>query len=311
MLDKQNCKGIWSGITIPWKEDYNFNDKRFAYDCEKICEAGVPGIYTTGSSGESYALDFDEFKYMVDVFSDTMKNKSALAVVGCHDVNTRDAMKKMDYVAKKGVIDGVQFAFPFWLKMNENECYNYINEICTSFPTLGFWHYNTERSKVKFIGKQYIDLINKHKNLVATKWTDTDIFAYCELSIEASQLNHFVGEEFLLYGMMNGAVGSCSSLVNGNPKLILEFYRLCLDKQWVLANEIQKKINRWFIKVVIPLIQKGYLDPVIDKAIAYIGGYNPPDNIITRKPYKCLSKEELMDFQSMTQGIFPEFIYKG
>lgn len=59
MLNKENCRGIWCGIDIPWNKDYSFNDKRFAYDCAKMCEAGVPGIYTTGSSGEWHALDFN------------------------------------------------------------------------------------------------------------------------------------------------------------------------------------------------------------------------------------------------------------
>lgn len=76
-----------------------------------------------------------------------MKGKKILSVVGCH-LNTRDAMKKMDYVAGKGTIDGIQFAFPSWMKMSESECYDYVDEICYAYPKHGFWHYNTERSKV-------------------------------------------------------------------------------------------------------------------------------------------------------------------
>lgn len=310
MLNKENCRGVWAGIQLPWNEDYSFNDKRFAYNCEKICEAGVPGIYSTGSSGEWSSLDFDEFKYLVDVFDDVMKDKKTLAVVGCHDLNTRDAIKKIDYVAQKNSIDGVQFAFPLWLQMNEEECYEYVNEICSAYPELGFWHYNTGRSKVKFTGKNY-EKLTHNKNLIATKWTDSDMLSYNDLATFAGDLNHFVGEHFLLYGMMNGAAGSCSSLVLGNPKFFLDFYDLCEKKEWVKANEMQKKVNKWFTMVVRPIVAKGHLDPVMDKAIAYIGGFNPPENILTRKPYKPLTQDELKEFKEMTEKVFPEFIYKG
>ena len=123
-------------------------------------------------------------------------------------------------------------------------------------------------------------------------------------------INCFVGESSLAYCMANGARGSCSAFVNGNPRLILDLYELCVEERWEEAVMLQKKVNTWVVKVVMPFFNKyEMMDPVIDKMIQYAGGYNPPDNVYTRKPYIPVSKEVLERFKEETEQVFPEFIY--
>jgi dihydrodipicolinate synthase/N-acetylneuraminate lyase len=310
MLNQFNSKGIWSGINLHWHDDGSFDEKSFAASCSKMADTGVAGVYTTGTSGELHAIDFDEFKSIVDVFAEVMKGKKAQAAVGCHAWNTKDVLKRIDYVAQKKSIGGVQFSFPSWITMKEQECYDYIDELCSSHPELGFWHYNTMFSKVYFQAGNYPGIVEKNPNFFGVKWTNTDVAAVNDLTLLLPQINVYLGESVLLYGMMCGAVGCCSSLVNGNPKLILDFYRLCVNKEWERANVIQQKINAWMLKVVMPYVRSGVSYPAIDKAITYVGNFDRPRNVLIRKPYSVMSDQDLKEFEQRTIEVFPEFIYQ-
>lgn len=196
MLTRENLKGVWAAVPTPWNEEEKFDEAIFRENVVRLCEAGVHGVYTTGSTGEFYALDFEEFKRMVDAFSKETKNKKVLTQVGCTSINTRDSIKMIRYVEEKD-IDGVQVAFPFWMKLRDEECIKYFKDINQVCPNIGIIHYNIMRSKRFFHGKDYKKLVKEVPNLVGTKFTSTNFGEWMGLMIDAPELCHFTGEPFL------------------------------------------------------------------------------------------------------------------
>ena len=70
MLNLDNLKGIFVAVPIAVTSDGEFIEEDYRADIRAICSSGVHGIYTTGTTGEWYALDDEEFQWMVDVFLD-------------------------------------------------------------------------------------------------------------------------------------------------------------------------------------------------------------------------------------------------
>ena len=58
------------------------------------------------------------------------------------------------YVREKD-IDGVQVAFPFWMKLRDEKCIKYFRDISQACPNIGIVHYNIIRSKRLLRGRDY------------------------------------------------------------------------------------------------------------------------------------------------------------
>jgi dihydrodipicolinate synthase/N-acetylneuraminate lyase len=303
MLTKENLRGVWASIVMPWDKDGNFDEATFRENAAKLVEAGVHGIYTTGSTGEFYALDFDEFEYMVDVFADETVGKT-LTQVGCTWINTRDSIRMARYAADKG-IDGVQVGIPFWMALNDDEVLRYFIDLSQACPDVGIVHYNTGRAKRFLTGRDYQCICDKVPNLIGTKYGSSEFAAWMELQINGPELNHFVGEGDLVMGMMFGAKGMYCSHALMNPKFMLDWYGMCERGEWDEAIKIQWRISRWLVKDVYPLITAGHLDPTLDKAFQEMAGWLKGSRW-TRPPHDPLSDEEMARLIEGSRQHYPE-----
>lgn len=308
MLTFENLKGVFVSIDIPWDKDDRINEKALFENVQKYIPTGVHGLYTTGTTGEFYALNFDEFKVLVDVFSDAVKGKNILTQVGCTAISTKECYRMCDYVASKGNIDGIQIALPFWMALTDEECDMFFKDICPSFPQMGFISYNTTRSKKFLTGADYKRIRQSAPNLIGAKFTGSSFYDLNEILIEAPEMSIFTGEDFLVPGMMAGARGTYTSLALGNPWFILDFYRLCEKGEWADAMKMQKRINEWFIKALTPIDSpRGYKDSAGDRAIRNAGGFIK-GNLKCAKPYVYYSEAEVEKLVEATRKFLPEFI---
>jgi 4-hydroxy-tetrahydrodipicolinate synthase len=288
---------------MPWDEEGNLEEATFRKNVAKLIEAGVDGLYTTGSTGEFYAMDFDEFERMVDIFAEETGG-NVLTQVGCSWMNTRDSIRMARYAADRG-IDGVQVAVPFWMELNDDEVLKYFVDLSRACPDVGIVHYNIRRAKRFLNGRDYQRICAEVPNLIGSKFCSTEFAAWMELHINGPELNHFVGEGDLVMGMMFGAKGMYCSHPLMNPYFIIDWYRMCERREWEPAIEIQWKVSRWLVKDVGPLFRAGHIDPTLDKAfqemVGWLGGSR-----ITRPPYIPLSDEEMAQLEAGTRERYPE-----
>jgi len=132
MLTKENLKGVWAGVPTSWDEEGEFDEITFRENISRLRDAGVDGIYTTGGSGEFYAYSFDEFRRMVDVFTDEVVGQVSNQV-GCTWFDTRGVIQRAIYATERG-IDGVQVAFPCWMALTDDECVQFFRTFRRLFP---------------------------------------------------------------------------------------------------------------------------------------------------------------------------------
>src|SRR5262245_26361424 len=309
MLTRENLRGIFAAVPIPWDEHGRFQETVFRRDIATLCASGVHGIYTTGTTGEFYALDFEEFRGLVDAFLAEAKLYKTTTQVGCTALNTRDAVRMASYAVDKGV-DGVQVALPFWMPLNDREIVDFFREVSRACGDTPLVHYNTNRSK-RFLGVQeYVMILQEVPTIIGTKFGSSDFGALSDLLLHLPQLAHFVGEHMMLPGVMLGARGCYSSLALLNPWLTNRFFDICEKKHWESAIEMQRKVSRFFIEALFPLFEQGYNDAAIDKAMAAATGFLQCSPRV-RAPYASLPPEFVAQIKNYLELNMPEFLDKA
>src|SRR3977135_15205 len=112
-LTADNLRGIWAGITLSWDDKDRFDEASYRTNTEAMCRAGVHGLYTTGSTGEFYAIELDEFRRMVDIQVEICGRHKMPLQIGCCADSTRKVIRMLEYVADKPEVGGAQVAVPY------------------------------------------------------------------------------------------------------------------------------------------------------------------------------------------------------
>ena len=142
------------GVSIdPWEQEGGFDEGSFREELARLVTSHPHGIYTTGSTGEFYALDWDEFKRMVDVFVSETVGKVPIQV-GANWFNTRDTIRRAMYARDAGV-DGAQICFPGWMEMRLQDNDQFLEDVYRAVPDIALIHYNVGRARRVFHGHDY------------------------------------------------------------------------------------------------------------------------------------------------------------
>jgi len=307
-LTSDTLRGIWAGVTLPWNEDYSLDEQSLRENLRRLVDARVHGIYTTGSTGEFYALDMSEFRQVVDIVTQVVCPTGTPVQIGCCSDDTRDILRQMEYAVSKGV-DGLQFALPYWMELTDRAVLHFFEDVSTAFPDTPLTHYNIPRAKRFLTGEMYSIILELVPNLIGVKFTFAGShFGDLQSSIHKTpQLAYFVSENLLVTGMQLGARGSCSSIVCMNPGFMLNMFSLAEQKEWQKALEMQERVVS-FTNDLAPLMEQfglGGIDPVVDKGLAVASGFLVGHQR-TRAPYIGWSDEGVQAVRTWLQEEYPD-----
>ena len=51
-LTRDTFTGPWAGLPVAWTDDDRFDEVTYRADVARCCQAGIPGVYTGGTTGE-------------------------------------------------------------------------------------------------------------------------------------------------------------------------------------------------------------------------------------------------------------------
>ena len=120
MLTRDNLVGPWAGPPVAWTEDDKFNEEVYRADIRRCCDVKVPGIYTAGTTGEFYAMEFDEFQAVTRATVEECEPYDMPVLIGCTSTYTLGAVRRVEFAAKTGA-DGVQLALPYWMPIADDQ----------------------------------------------------------------------------------------------------------------------------------------------------------------------------------------------
>jgi len=277
ILNKTNLKGIWAGVPLSWDEHYELDETSYRKNISRLVGDGVEGIYINGTAGEFYALSWDDFKHVVEVFLDEADR--VLTQVGCCATNTRDVIRMIRYAADRGA-SGVQLVIPFWYKLSEREVLQFFADVASACPDVSLIHYDNRNTKWNLSAAHYPAIVNVCSNLVGVKYGGelTDIQWMSE---ELPNLCVFVPENQLASASMLGARGSYGTIPYINPKFTRQYWEAVADADWKTAMQFQGTMIRFFREVEGAT---DYCGPGIDKLLGVASGYLA-GSVRIRKPY--------------------------
>src|SRR5580698_4391860 len=119
-LTSETVKGMWAGLRVPWDAQDQLDENALRENVRRVCKAGVPGVYTHGTTGEFYAQSEGEWKRVVDATVEESKPWNIPTQIGCTALWTAEVIRRVAYSQKVGA-DGVQIAFPFWLELTDDQ----------------------------------------------------------------------------------------------------------------------------------------------------------------------------------------------
>ena len=104
-----------------------------------------------------------------------------------------------------------------------------------------------------------------------------------------------------------GAIGSCSSFVYQNPRIMLKVFDLVLKKDWPALKPWMDKYNRIIFEGLKPCFDAGCADSAIDRLLGLSAGFLKT-SLKCRGPYPSCSPEQLAQFRDWLQNNYPEFL---
>jgi dihydrodipicolinate synthase/N-acetylneuraminate lyase len=262
---------------MSWDEHDRFDENTYVTNAKRVIASGVHGLYTTGSTGEFYALDFDEFRRMVDIQAELCGAAAMPLQVGCCADATRKTLRMLEYAADKSAVGAAQVTLPYWMTLSDRELVRFFRDLRTACPDLPLVHYNIPRAKRFLIGPDYERLLDVAPNLIGVKFCSADqhFAQLCEAIGRTPQISYLVAETTLVDAMKSGARGCFSSLSLMNPALILRLYDAAQCGDWKTATRLQSRVTEFFAacESYVGALGEGTADPVIDKALAIASGF--------------------------------------
>lgn len=310
-LKADQVRGIWAGITMSWDAADRFDEKSYAQNIRRAIEAGVHGIYTTGSTGEFYAIEFEEFRRMVDIQAGLCGKAGMPLQIGCCADATRKAIRLLEYAAGQSAVGAAQIVLPYWMELTEREMLQFFRDLHSACPDLPLVHYNIPRAKRFLTGPDYRRILDACPSLIGVKFTFAgQYFGALQDALRVTpELSYFVGENLLASAMQLGARGCYSSLVLTNPQEMLDFYAAAASGDWDRAMTTQKHVSRFFTEFesFVESLGEGQIDPVGDKGLAVASGF-AAGSARCRAPYIGWSKKTVAAVRQWLGAHFPEYL---
>ena len=313
-LTAATLHGIWSGVTMSWDADYGFDERTYATNAERAASFGVAGLYTTGSTGEFYALEFDVFCAMVDIVADVCGRAGLPLQIGCCADATAKTIRLFEYAASKPQVSAAQVNIPYWMELTDAELQQFFKDLYSACPNTPLVHYNIPRAKRFLHGSDYLRILEAAPNLIGVKYTfaGTNFGALQSDMLATPMLSYFVAENLLVSAMLLGARGCYSSVVNTNPKVMLDMYAHAAAGRWAEATRMQQRVCRFLDdwEAFAEELGEGLIDPVGDKAMAVASGCLAGHQRC-RPPYIGWTDEGIAAFAAWLNDNYPEFVYRA
>ncbi|MFO7976430.1 MAG: dihydrodipicolinate synthase family protein, partial [Candidatus Hydrogenedentota bacterium] len=146
MLTRETFEGPWAGLPVAWAATGALDEASYRAAVARCCDAGIPGVYSGGTTGEFYAMEFEDFQRVARVTVEECHARGTPAMIGCTATSARGATKRAAYAADIGA-DAVQVALPFWLEVPDAEVVPFFQAVSDAAQGLPLSIYDTLRTK--------------------------------------------------------------------------------------------------------------------------------------------------------------------
>jgi 4-hydroxy-tetrahydrodipicolinate synthase len=307
MLTRETFIGPWAGLPVAWTDDDRFDEQTYRGDVARCCEVGMPGVYTGGTTGEFYAMEYDEFRAVAWATVEECRARGKPVMIGCSSTYTIGAARRAAYAAEIGA-DAIQVALPFWMEISDDMIVPFFKQVVTASGGLPFSVYETTRVKRALTVDQHRAIKDALPGYMMVKANAGTVGCTPEGCAALSQfINVFVGED--KWGRLGriGANGCCSSVVYWNPYVTLPLWRQLQQRDWARVDATCGRINELITFLVATFGPKGFTDTAFDRLGGVASGFLKT-SLRSRGPYLSCTPEDVETLRRWYREHFPEML---
>jgi hypothetical protein len=183
---------LFATCTIPWDPAYRFDEPLFR---REVCRraAVTRHLYVFGTAGEGYAVSESQYRAVAAAFLDEARANGVDPTLGVVSLSLETIVERIEWARELGC-RSFQLSFPSWGALRGPEIDAFFDATCGRFEDCSFHHYNQTRTKLLLRADQYAALARRHPNLVAVKYSTTDVDALEACIDAAPELQFFPTE---------------------------------------------------------------------------------------------------------------------
>ena len=306
-LSGQGFRGPWAGLPVAWTEAGAFDEETYRLDVRRCADARMPGVYTGGTTGEFYAMEFDEFRAVARATVEECHAGGVLAMIGCTSTYTLGACRRAAYAGEIGA-DAIQVALPFWLEIGDAQIVPFVRDVVRASGGLALSVYETGRAKKKLTLDQHRAIKEAVPQYLMSKSTAGTLGATPEGCAQLSQfISVFVGETRWADLGPLGAAGGCSSAVYWGPRFVLDLWKQVEAKDWTSVNVGCTKLDGLFEFLFQTFGGRGFTDSGFDRLGGIASGFLKT-SVSHRGPYPHPTPADVERLRAYYSQHFPEML---
>lgn len=307
MLTRDNFTGPWAGLPVAWTPDNQFDEPTYRADVARCCQADAPGVYTGGTSGEFYAMEFDEFQQVATATVETCHQHQTPAMIGCSSTYTLGAIRKAEFAGSLKA-DAIQVALPFWLEVGSGQLVEFFRDVSDSCGHLPLSIYETTRAKRILTLDEHRAIHDALPNYLMVKSNAGTLGVTVDGCRSLSEfVNVFVGENRWAELVPHGVRGGCSSMIYWNPQVTLDYWQAVNNKDTTSIETWSNKINALFQFLHAEFGSRCLTDTAYDRLVGIATGFLQT-NLAGRKPYPSATADDVATVHQWLANNFPEML---
>ena len=307
MMTRENFTGPWAGVPVAWTQEDEFDEQTYRTDIAQCCQAGVPGVYTGGTTGEFYAMEFDEFQTVTRATIEVCRAHNTPVMIGCGSTYTRGAARRVALAAELGA-DAVQVILPYWIELGDAQIVPFFKEVAAAAGDLAISIYeSTQVRKILTVG-QHRAIKDAVPNYLMVKSNAGTLGATPDGCAALSEfVNVFVGERLWAKLGPHGAKGCCSAMVYWNPRIILQLWSDVEKQNWSAVDEGCRRLEELVEFVLKHFVPKGFTDSAFDRMGGRASGFLKT-SLHNRGPYPSATEQDVQTLRQWYQQHYPEML---
>ncbi len=309
MLTRETFIGPWAGLPVAWTEDNTFDEDTYRADVARCCEAKIPGVYSGGTTGEFYAMEFDEFQAVTKATVEECKRHGTPCMIGCSSTYTLGVVRRVEFARQMGA-DAVQIALPFWMETPDAEIVPFFAAASAAAgDDVAISIYETMRAKKALTLAQHQAIKKAVPQYMMVKANANTLGASVDGCKQLSEfVNVFSSEHYFAKFGPVGQIGACSALVYWNPRIMLAMWQDVLAKKWD-AVKVQCESFEKLVDFLINGIcgERVLLDTALDRLGGVSSGFLKT-SLRSRGPYPSTTQDDVEALRAWYAKNWPEML---
>lgn len=236
-------KGIIAAMSTPFFEDETINEAELRKQVERFISAGLHGVFTLGTNGENYAMNFEEKVRVMECVIDQAAHRLPVYVgTGCTTTKETVALTKK---ARELGADCASVVSPYFAANTQEGLYSHYRAVAEEggLPVL---IYNMPARTGVNVHYKTVEKLAQVPNIVGIKDSSGN-FDNMLRYIEATDRDAFAvlsgNDSLILWCLLAGGHGGISGIANVFPKRMAAIYANWEKGDMKEARRVQDSIR--------------------------------------------------------------------